>query len=97
MQLVTAAVLRDTSGCLAGSELVKHSGKMSFGKNFCHFLSATNIVFNQKYLNRRENNGLFPTASVPWELRLGSALQRKKETSCSSWKSLAELPNQKLG
>lgn len=97
VQLVTAAVLRDTSGCLAGSELVKHSGKMSLGKIFCHLLSATNIVLNQKCLNHRESNWLFHTASVPWELHLGSVLQRKKETSCSSWKSLAELPNQKLG
>ena len=64
-------------GCLAGSELVKHSGKMSLGEILCHLLSATNIVLNQKCLNHRGNNWLFRTGSAPWELHLDGVLQSK--------------------
>lgn len=64
------------SGCLAGSELVKPSGKMSLGEILCDLLGVTNIVLNQKCLNHRESNWLFHTSSVPWELHLDSVLQR---------------------
>lgn len=77
-------------GCLAGSELVKHSGKMSLGEILCRLLRATNTVLNQKCLNHRENNLLFHTGSAPWELHLDGVLQRKRETSHSSWKSSVE-------
>lgn len=76
--------------CLAGSELVKPSGKMSLGEILCDLLSATNIVLNQKCLNHRESNWLFHTSSAPWELHLDGLLQRMRETCHSSWKSSVE-------
>ena len=64
-------------GCLAGSKLMKHSGRMSLGEILCHLLSASNTVLNQKCLNHRENNWLFHTGSAPWEPHLDGVLQRK--------------------